>query len=551
MIRRYLLPIALLWGLGAGIATWPTCAAPSDIKESTTAIPQALPDWLYTTRPNDTLIGIGQQYLANPQDWPLVGHLNNIAQPNTIPPGLVLRIPANLLKQSPSAAKLSAIAGQVEVSAQSTPNTPAAWRPARLNQALDAGTSVQTHEKSFAQITLANGSVLNLEPKTTLTLDRLSLYAKGLMADTQLRIKTGGISVKDNPKQLPNQNLRVITPTAQAVVRGTEFRVGVMQQTTREETLAGAINLSAGGAPVLVSKGMGSLSQGGANPIAPVKLLPAPKLTQPATQITRLPLTFSMPHLAGAVAWHGEVAKAANPSSVLYSQQSRRPELTFNSLPNGDYVLRVRGINWQGLQGYDAALSFNVQAHPFTPLVLAPIPNGVLPAQQSKIIWVERAHANAVRIQMANTADFSRIFLDQIVKSSPFEPEANLPPGKVYARLASIADGEQGPWGEVIVWHVQPALASVDLSQAPLRIDSSWVFIQLPPPIIGERYLARWYPCTENTLNPEPWVPNLSGLLQWPRPKQGNYCVQVKRERSADGQQSPTSERVIYLPETH
>jgi len=247
MIRWHRLLMALVLGLSAGFASNPIFAAPSDAKDAAIATPQTLPDWLYTTRPNDTLIGIGQQYLANPQDWPLIGHLNNIAKPNSIPPGMVLRIPANLLKQSPSAAKLSAMAGQVEVDEAITSNTQAAWHPARLNQTLAAGTSIRTLRQSFAQITLANGSVLNLEPKTTLTLDRLSLYAKGLMADSQLRIKTGSISIKDNPKELPNQNLRVITPTAQAVVRGTEFRVGVDEQTTREETLAGAINLAAEG----------------------------------------------------------------------------------------------------------------------------------------------------------------------------------------------------------------------------------------------------------------------------------------------------------------
>lgn len=543
--------MALVLGLSACSAFNPIFAEPSDAKDAAIAAPQTLPDWLYTTRPNDTLIGIGQQYLANPQDWPRIGHLNHIAKPNTIPPGMVLRIPANLLKQSPSEAKLSAISGQVEVAQAQAFNAQAAWRPARLNQALAAGTSVRTLEQSFAQITLANGSVLNLEPKTTLSLDRLSLYAKGLMADSQLRIKTGGVSIKDNPKALPNQNLRVITPTAQAVVRGTAFRVGVNEQTTREETLAGAINLTAAGAPILVPKGTGSLSQGGAAPIAPVKLLAAPELQQNPNPITHLPLIFNMPHLAGAVAWYGEIAKATEPSAVLYNQQSRTPELRFTNLPNGNYVLRARGMNWQGLQGYDGTLLFSVQAHPFAPIVVAPANHSVIPAQQPKISWITRENADAVHIQMAPTADFSSIFLDQTVKTSPFEPEATLPTGKVYARLASIADGVQGPWGEVIVWQVQPVLAPVDLAEASQRIESNWVFIQLPPPKAGERYLARWFSCTENSLNPEPWIPNLSGLFQWPRPKQGQYCMQVKRERSADRQQSAISEQTISLPDTH
>ncbi|MGC8697493.1 MAG: hypothetical protein ACP5Q0_03380, partial [Halothiobacillus sp.] len=276
-------------------------------------------------------------------------------------------------------------------------------------------------------------------------------------------------------------------------------------------------------------------------------LLPAPPLTPPAIPLSTLPIRFNLPKLVGALAWYAEIASAAHPSAVLYNQQSRMPVLTFADLPNGDYVLRVRGISWQGLQGYDATVPFSVRAHPLAPSVLNPARNSVVPTQQLKIIWTKPEPAEAMRIQMADTADFSTILLDQIAQSSPFTPTTDLLAGKIYVRVASIAQGAQGPWGEVISWQAQPALAPVDLSQAPLRIDSAWVFIDLPAPKASERYLARWFACDDNALHPEPWIPNLNGLFQWPRPKSGNYCLQVKRERSQDGQQSPVSERTITV----
>jgi nucleoid-associated protein YgaU len=51
------------------------------------------PAWLYSVRPGDTLISLGQRHLVDPQRWDVVQRLNRIADPHRIPPGTVLRIP--------------------------------------------------------------------------------------------------------------------------------------------------------------------------------------------------------------------------------------------------------------------------------------------------------------------------------------------------------------------------------------------------------------------------------------------------------------------------
>ena len=59
-------------------------------------------DWVYTTRPGDTLWDISKTYLVGVEYWPKVQKYNAIKNPKLLPPGSRLLIPVSWLKQQPS-----------------------------------------------------------------------------------------------------------------------------------------------------------------------------------------------------------------------------------------------------------------------------------------------------------------------------------------------------------------------------------------------------------------------------------------------------------------
>ena len=95
------------------------------------------------------------------------------------------------------------------------------------------------------QIQFADGSIVTIQPNSTLKLDALSLYGGGGMVDTKLRLQQGGVAVKANPQHVPGNTMQIFTPTAVAAVRGTDFRLLSESKTTRQETLQGRVGLLA------------------------------------------------------------------------------------------------------------------------------------------------------------------------------------------------------------------------------------------------------------------------------------------------------------------
>jgi len=439
------------------------------------------PDWRYTLRPGDTLIGLSQRYLAAPARWPQLQKLNRIADPYRLVPGTTLRIPLAWLKQTPAPATVVAVAGQVTLIAPG-----AAARPLQAGEALPAGAQLATAANSSATLRFADGSTLVLQPGARLTLDTVSVYAGGGMVDTRLRLQQGRVEVGANPRHVPGSRLQVITPSAVAAVRGTRFRVEADGRVAREETLEGAVGLGAAGQNVDVAAGQGSLAELGKPPSLPVALLPAPGLTGLPARLDSLPLRFEFPALAGAERWVGQIAPDARFEQVLLEKSAGTPQLTFADLPDGDYVLRVRAADARGLQGQDALHAFTLDARPFAPLLSAP---GARVREATPVLqWSAVVGSDAYRVQLARDAQFADRLADERVAATSWQPAAPLEPGTYYWRVASIAGTDAGPYAAARRFVFDPLPGTPDLdAAAPLFADGA-LQLQLPAPPAGLRY---------------------------------------------------------------
>lgn len=404
-------------------------------------------DWIYTVRPGDNLWDLSETHLTSMKYWrPLQRH-NNITDPLHIPPGTRLKFPIAWLRQQPSAA----IVVQLQGEARLISGADGSSKPLGVNTQLVSGDTVQTGADSNLSIRFADGSELLVLSDSEVEMDSLSAYGVTGMVDTRVRLQGGRVDTKVQPSEGPGSRYHIITPAAVAAVRGTRFRVSADtdQPVSRSEVTEGSVGVSGAGARQLVHAGYGTVATAGKPPEPPRELLPAPDLTPLPALLDRLPVPFTWKEVESATGYRYQVATDDRFDLLLVDGTSQQAAATAD-LPDGDYVLRVRAIDRDRLEGNDALRSFSVDARPVPPLLIG-LGNGTLIRDpQPGFSWSSTPADTAWYFQLARDADFRELVVDQPGHGKPrFQPAQPLAEGDYYWRVATTqGKDDTGPFSD-------------------------------------------------------------------------------------------------------
>lgn len=287
-----------------------------------------------------------------------------------------------------------------------------------------------------------------------------------------MRLDHGRVEVEAATAPAGRPGFRVETPQGVLGVRGTEFRVATdgAQGSTRGEVLSGAVafeghrtgsaaaSAAAKAAPATaVTAGFGSVIGNLGQVAAPVKLLDAPDISALPPLQEKLLMRFALAPLAGAAVFRGQLAVDSRFDKVLADLTTATPELRFADLPDGNYILRVRGVDALGLEGRNADHRFTLKARPEAPLPSAPQPRAVSFGGRIDFTWTANAEAARYRLRLAGSADFKAPLRDLKDLPGLSLTIEGLAPGTYFWQLASLrADGDQGPWGDARSFDLRP-----------------------------------------------------------------------------------------------
>ena len=177
------------------------------------------------------------------------------------------------------------------------------------------------------------------------------------------------------PQKEPASRFEIRTPRVVTAVRGTQFRVGADGEISRHEVLSGAVavgnngNGDAGNARLGAAQGL--RAEGGKLGTV-VALLGAPDLTRLPARVERTLQRLSVPPLANASNWRWQVATDGAFTQLLQDERTPEPVWHLTNLPDGDYYLRVRGADAQGLEGLNGQMQILVRARPEPPVAFTP-----------------------------------------------------------------------------------------------------------------------------------------------------------------------------------
>ncbi|WP_297325209.1 FecR domain-containing protein [Nitrosomonas sp.] len=432
------------------------------------SVPVAAEEWIYTVRPGDNLWNLTERHLKSIDYVQKLQQLNNVRNPYVMPPGTQLRIPTAWTRFIGDAlAQVTSVYGTVTLQRSGQED-----KPVELGMQLLVGDEIRSGNDAFAVIEFADKSHLRVQNNTRLRLENMRIFGDYGLIDTLIDLQHGRTESSVPGKSQKSTRFRIKTPSAISLVRGTDFRVGIIEeaQSSGSEVLTGVVEVNSEKKPIKVPAGYGITTSRGIPPGAPIKLLPPPDLSETAGYYERLPLVIQLKPLSGAHAYRAQIAIDRDFADLWSEFVTTALPFRNGEIPDGDYWLRIRGIDESRIEGKDAVIPFSLNARPEAPFIIAPLPGGATAPQQQEFKWALQSEASHYALMISPDSDFTRvIYFNPEVQGNSLTLSESLTPGHYFWRIFSVSAGEgAGPMSDVMPFRVPypgPSLEATQLNE--------------------------------------------------------------------------------------
>lgn len=426
------------------------------------SLPARAIDATHVVLPGENPWTISARYLRSMDLWPRLVSYNRIADSLRIAPGTVLHIPAHWLARRDQPARVLAVEGDASL-------TDSSGRPAPLKTGdrVPAGALLKTTAEGSLSLGLADRSRMLVKRNSELRLEANTDSAPGGTRSILLDLQRGGLENEIERRSSSGGRFEIRTPAGTAAVRGTTFRVTANEAGTVTEVLSGAVKLHNRAGTVNLAAGFAASIAPRVMPAPKRPLLPAPDLAALPRRVERVPADLAIPGVAGAATYRTQIARDESFAALLFDQTAAVPVARVRDLPDGDYLLRVRGIDAGGFEGFDARHTLTIDARPEPPFLISPADEAKTVDARPTFKWTARQAAVTYRFQLARDRGFADLLLDKPgIAADAFALEADLPAGEYFWRVAAIETGDdQGPFSNLQRMRRVPGAPAVDLQQ--------------------------------------------------------------------------------------
>lgn len=421
----------------------------------------------------DTLYDLAERYLDDPGFWPELARANGSPDPQRLPPGQVVVVPAELLLARAGGARVEHLSGDVSLRRGG-----AEARALTLDDRVLDGDVLVTARNGFVTLRLADGSLVRLAGESELSFTRLGYSVRRKVGNTRLELGRGRVESSVPPRVGGRANrFQVDTPLMSTGVRGTRFGVSVGSAGASTDVAQGrvaAATPSAGAVPVRAGMGLSSQAPG-----APVRLLPAPELAGVPHLQERPLIDVAFAPVPGAVAYRAYLTRDTDLDEVVANDVFASPRARLEGLEDGRYLVAVRAIDVRGIEGAVAQAAIELRARPEPPATLAPAPGSELAGGDVALRWTLAAGVAAYDVEVARTSDFGEP-ISRARVAGDTHVLAGLASGDYVWRIRSLPPegappGRSGPYSDPRPFSVRlPVAAQVGVELDAGRLSLSW-----------------------------------------------------------------------------
>ena len=487
--------------------------------------------WVYELQPGEHVWKVAHELLTDWRKWQEIVELNDIRNDRLMAAGTTIRIPKAFIEERDSTIEVLDAAGPVTLKGQSGE---AQIKSHESNLAVNVGDVITTGDNGSVLIRFEDNTELMLTPNSTLHIERASVVgSQRKVFDVNVTLQNGEAEIKANPNKRKGTHFVIETPAAFATTRGTVYRVRADGNITQAEVTQGKIDVANTQGTTRVPQRFGTVTEKDKAPSKPKQLLKAP-LIEPLKTVRYLPARLEWPTQKGAAAYRAQISDKADFSRLVYDYTGPVPKLNIPvEFSDGQYWLRIRGIDQDGLQGLETLEAFSIDARPFPPVVQAPLPNKPSYTGDLTFQWTQPQDVTSFVFELSKDVSFEQSVItletDQTQLIQPID-EA----GQYYWRVTSIStEGKKGPVGFTNELEVKPTPQTPELAE-PEATEESLNFAWQKDPTSSQYQVqlaldAQFEKMVEDVYATE-------AFTSVPRPEMGTYYFRV---RGIDADQYP------------
>ena len=327
-------------------------------------------------------------------------------------------------------------------------------RPLEADAKIYSTDVIVTGKDGFVSLQLSNGSTLNVQPSSEISLRTLQCLPQDAECEVNIDSSAGSVAA-DVEKRSDQQNRFLIsTPYASAAVRGTVLDFGASADQMLVGVTEGEVEISAGSGSTSLPIGFGVVAGTSGLTGDPVPLLKAPVFYQ-------VPQRFSSEDV---LAWRASLgaenyqlsftSDAAGQQEIYRQSVSAEAEQTvrhsINPLPPGEVFAMLRPVDEFGLKGFRGIQALNV-VELDDQLPKPQLSFDEVDEQDSVFVFPQAETAGLVHeVQFSETPDFTELLSVDIPQNGGTQ-HGREGQKVYYARARVLADDNVvGGYGQVL-----------------------------------------------------------------------------------------------------